>query len=58
MISRFENNYCTRTVLESRRAASTTRRKIGSSAPEGLEGAMKRLHCGAVAGISQHAPMT
>lgn len=45
-------------ALESRRAASTTRRKIGSSAPEGLEGAMKRPHCGANAGMSQHAPMT
>jgi hypothetical protein len=58
MMSRSESNYYTRTVLESRRAASTTRRKIGSGVPEGLEGAIKRPHCGAVAGISQHAPMT
>lgn len=45
------------TVPETRCAASTTRRKIGSSAPEGLEGALHH-HCGAVAGMSLHAPMT
>jgi hypothetical protein len=58
MMSRSESNYYTRTVIESRRAANTTRRKIGSSVPEGLEGAIKRFHCGANAGMSQHAPMT
>lgn len=42
---------------QTRRAASTTRRKIGSSAPEGLGGAL-RPHCGAVAGKSSHSPMT
>jgi hypothetical protein len=57
-MSRSDKKFHTRTVIESRRAASTTRRKIGSSAPEGLEGAIKRPHCGAVAGMSQHAPMT
>lgn len=45
------------TARETRRAASTTRRKIGSGAPEGLRGA-PRPHCGAVAGMSTHAPMT
>lgn len=44
-------------VQQTRRATSTTRRKIGSSAPEGLEGAL-HPHCGAVAGKSTHAPMT
>jgi hypothetical protein len=44
-------------MQQTRRAASTTRRKIGSSAPEGLGGAL-RPHCGAVAGMSSHAPMT
>jgi hypothetical protein len=45
---------------ETRRAASTTRRKIGSSTPEGLERRVQRraFHCGAVAGKSSHAPMT
>jgi hypothetical protein len=47
----------TLTVQQTRRAASTTRRKIGSSAPEGLGGAL-RPHCGAVAGKSHAAPMT
>lgn len=47
----------TLTVQQTRRAASTTRRKIGSSAPEGLGGAL-RPHCGAVAGKSSHGPMT
>lgn len=42
---------------QTRRAAGTTRRKIGSSAPEWLGGAL-RPHCGAVAGKSSHAPMT
>jgi hypothetical protein len=41
---------------ETRRDASTTRRKIGSGAPEGL--GTDRPHCGAVAGKSTHAPMT
>jgi len=44
-------------ALESRRAANTTRRKIGSGVPEGLRGAL-HLHCGAVAGMSSHGPMT
>jgi hypothetical protein len=44
-------------VQQTRRAASTTRRKIGSGAPEGLGGAL-RPHCGAVAGKSAHGPMT
>lgn len=42
---------------QTRRVTSTARRKIGSSAPEGLRGA-PRPHCGAVAGKSAHAPMT
>jgi len=42
---------------QTRRAADTTRRKIGSGVPEGLGGA-PRPHCGAVAGKSAHAPMT
>lgn len=42
---------------QTRRAANTTRRKIGSGVPEGLEG-VTRPHCGAVAGKSSHAPMT
>ena len=42
---------------QTRRAVSTARRKIGSSAPEGLEGA-SHPHCGAVAGKSSHGPMT
>ena len=42
---------------QTRRAANTARRKIGSGVPEGLEGAL-RPHCGAVAGKSAHAPMT
>ena len=45
------------TALETCRAASTTRRKIGSSAPEGLRGAL-RPHCGATTGMSCHGPMT
>lgn len=45
------------TARETHRVASTTRRKIGSGAPEGLEGAL-RPHCGAVAGKSTHPPMT
>lgn len=44
-------------VQQTRRAASTTRRKIGSSVPEGLWGAL-HLHCGAIAGKSSHEPMT
>ena len=55
---RSENNYQARVAIESRRAANTTRRKIGSGVPEGLEGAVKRPHCGANAGMSLHAPMT
>lgn len=45
---------------ETHRDASTTRRKIGSGAPEGLEGCAQRrtVHCGAVAGKSAHGPMT
>lgn len=45
------------TVRKTRRAASATRRKIGSSTPEGLGGAL-HPHCGAVAGKSVHGPMT
>lgn len=44
-------------LAETRRATNTTRRKIGSGVPEGLGGAL-RPHCGAVAGMSVHAPMT
>ncbi len=44
------------TVHESRRAADTTGRKIGSGGPEGQGAA--RPHSGAVAGISVHGPMT
>jgi hypothetical protein len=44
-------------ALETRRAANTTRRKIGSGVPEGPGGA-PRPRCGAVAGMSVHAPMT
>jgi len=47
----------TRLGQQTRRAAGTTRRKIGSSAPEGLEGTLCP-HCGAVAGKSSHGPMT
>lgn len=45
---------------QSRRAANTTGRKIGSSVPEGLGECVQRriTHCGAVAGLSTHAPMT
>ncbi len=45
---------------QTRRAASTTRRKIGSSAPEGLgvRAQHRAPHCGAVAGKSSHGPMT
>lgn len=42
---------------QTRRAANTTRRKIGSGVPEGQGGAL-RPRCGAVAGKSAHAPMT
>lgn len=45
------------TVQQTRRAANTTRRKIGSGVPEGLGGA-PRPHCGANAGKSVHGPMT
>lgn len=45
------------TAQQTRRVASIARRKIGSGAPEGLEGAA-RPHCGAVAGKSTHPPMT
>jgi hypothetical protein len=45
------------TAQQTRRAANTTRRKIGSGVPEGLGGAL-RPHCGAVAGKSAHGPMT
>lgn len=41
---------------QTRRAATTARRKIGSSGPEGLGVACP--HCGAVAGKSLHGPMT
>ena len=44
------------TVHESRRAAYTTGRKIGSGVPEGQGAARPR--CGAVAGTSVHGPMT
>jgi acetyl-CoA carboxylase alpha subunit len=39
------------------RVASTTRRKIGSSVPDGLRGAL-RLHCDAAAGTSLHTAMS
>lgn len=45
------------TALESRRAANAGGGVIRASVPEGLEGAT-RPHCGAVAGMSLHAPMT
>ena len=45
------------TAFETRRAANTTRRKIGSGVPEGLRGAL-RPHCGAVAGTSGRQPMS
>ena len=57
MMHRFDRAAAYVTVQQTRRAASTTRRKIGSSAPEGLRGAL-RPHCGAVAGKSSHGPMT
>lgn len=44
-------------VLETRRAVNTGGGVIRASVPEGLRGAL-RLHCGAVAGISSHGPMT
>ena len=47
----------TLTVLQTRRAANTTRRKIGSGVPEGL-GGDHTPHCGAVTGESAHGPMT
>lgn len=48
------------TAQQTHRVASTTRRKIGSSAPEGLGGRVQRRapHCGAVAGKSLHTLMT
>lgn len=48
------------TAQQTRRVAATTRRKIGSSGPEGLGGRARHRasHCGAVAGKSTHAPMT
>ena len=48
------------TVQQTRRAASATGRKIGSSTPEGLGGLREttRPHCGAVAGKSTRMPMT
>jgi hypothetical protein len=45
------------TVHESRRAAYTTGRKIGSGVPVEGQGAA-RPRCGAVAGTSVHGPMT
>ena len=57
MMHRFDRAMSHVTVQQTRRAANTTRRKIGSGVPEGLRGAL-RLHCGAVAGMSSHAPMT
>lgn len=47
-------------VQQTRRDTSITRRKIGSSAPEGLRGRVQRRasHCGADAGKSLHGPMT
>lgn len=57
MMHRFDRLVSRVTVQQTRRVASTTRRKIGSSAPEGLGGAL-RPHCGAVAGKSAHGPMT
>lgn len=43
-------------VQQTRRAATTARRKIGSSGPKGL--GVTFPHCGAVAGKSLHGPMT
>ena len=59
MMHRFER-IKTLTVQQTRRAASATRRKIGSSTPEGLGVCARHrtTHCGAVAGKSAHAPMT
>lgn len=45
------------TAWQTLRDASATRRKIGSSTPEGLGGAL-HPHCGATAGESVHGPMT
>jgi hypothetical protein len=48
------------TAQQTRRAANTTRRKIGSGVPEGLGRCAQHRtpHCGAVAGKSVHGPMT
>lgn len=54
MTNRFDQKV---TVRQTLRAASATRRKIGSSTPEGLGGAL-HPHCGATAGESVHGPMT
>ena len=45
---------------QSHRAADRTRRKIGSTGPEGRGGRARHRapHCGAVAGMSVHGPMT
>ena len=44
-------------VRETRRAASAVRAAGPMVTPEGLGGA-PRPHCGAVAGMSSHGPMT
>lgn len=60
MMHRFDRAAAYVTVQQTRRAASTTRRKIGSSVPEGLGTCARHRtpHCGAVAGKSMHGPMT
>ena len=45
------------TALESRRAANAGGGEIRASVPEG-QGSAVRPRCGAVAGMSLHAPMT
>jgi hypothetical protein len=56
MMRRFDH---TVTTQQTRRAANTTGRKIGSGVPEGLRrGVRRQLRCGAVAGKSAHGPMT
>lgn len=60
MMHRFDRLQCLVTVQQTRRAANTTRRKIGSDVPEGLGGRARHRapHCGANAGKSVHGPMT
>ena len=60
MMHRFDPLRYAVMVQQTRRAASATRRKIGSSTPErlGVSARHRNPHCGAVAGKSVHAPMT